>query len=276
MSLFEQVDDRAGMATVLLQQGFAALYRGDDARAAALVEDSLPLLRDLGDAIAVARAFHVLGMAARHQGELRRSEMLFKVALEVAWGRGARLEVAQCFVCLAGLACKLNHSERAVRLFGAAENLRLAIGTDLPSGIRVDYDPDVARVRNQLEGQVFAEMWAAGQAMTLEQAVAYARAEPSGDGQNTRDRGTDPSDRPLTSLQAAKRKYGGLTARERHVAILVAQGKSNATIAEELVVTVRTVEAHITHIFRKLDFSSRAQLAVWAVDRGLAQAPKHA
>jgi non-specific serine/threonine protein kinase len=58
------------------------------------------------------------------------------------------------------------------------------------------------------------------------------------------------------------------------VAALVAQGKSNSTIATELVVTVRTVEAHITHILRRLGFSSRAQIAAWAVDTGLAPRPK--
>jgi DNA-binding NarL/FixJ family response regulator len=56
------------------------------------------------------------------------------------------------------------------------------------------------------------------------------------------------------------------------VACLVAQGKSNRAIADGLVIGVSTVEAHITHIFTKLGFSSRAQIAAWAVDKGLAQA----
>ena len=51
----------------------------------------------------------------------------------------------------------------------------------------------------------------------------------------------------------------------------MAQGKSNRAIAEELVVDVSTVEAHISHIFTKLEFSSRAQFAAWAVEKRLAQ-----
>jgi len=51
----------------------------------------------------------------------------------------------------------------------------------------------------------------------------------------------------------------------------VAQGKSNRAIAEELVVGVSTVEAHISHIFTKLGFASRAQIAAWAVEKGLTQ-----
>jgi len=68
-----------------------------------------------------------------------------------------------------------------------------------------------------------------------------------------------------------KQHFGGLTAREHEVARLVAQGKSNRAIAEELVVGISTVEAHITHILSKLGFSSRAQIAAWAVDKGLVQ-----
>jgi DNA-binding CsgD family transcriptional regulator len=71
--------------------------------------------------------------------------------------------------------------------------------------------------------------------------------------------------------QIEKKKFSGLTARERQVVALIAQGKSNREIAEELVVGVRTVEAHVTRILNKLGFSSRAQIAVWAVEKGLAR-----
>jgi DNA-binding NarL/FixJ family response regulator len=60
-----------------------------------------------------------------------------------------------------------------------------------------------------------------------------------------------------------------LTAREREVAILIAQGKSNQAIAEALVVTKRTVETHIGNIMFKLGSTSRTQIAVWAVETGL-------
>ena len=52
------------------------------------------------------------------------------------------------------------------------------------------------------------------------------------------------------------------------------QGLANSAIAAELFVTVRTVETHITHILRKLGYSSRAQIAAWAIDRGLTEAPR--
>ena len=73
-----------------------------------------------------------------------------------------------------------------------------------------------------------------------------------------------PRPKPATPRRAAKAAAGGLTAREREVAALIAQGLSNRAIADQLVVTERTVEAHVANILGKLGFRSRAQVAAWA------------
>jgi len=72
-----------------------------------------------------------------------------------------------------------------------------------------------------------------------------------------------------TPRRAAKHVFGGLTERERQVAVLIAQGKSNRDIGDELVVSERTVEKHVENILSKLSFTSRAQIAAWAVEKGL-------
>jgi DNA-binding CsgD family transcriptional regulator len=51
-----------------------------------------------------------------------------------------------------------------------------------------------------------------------------------------------------------------LTAAERRVATLAARGCSNPEIAQQLYVTRRTVETHLTHVFQKLGCDTRAQL----------------
>ncbi len=81
--------------------------------------------------------------------------------------------------------------------------------------------------------------------------------------------GLIPRQEPLSVRRAAKKAFGGLTEREREVAALIAQGKSNREIAEVLVVNYRTIEKHIENILSKLGFASRAQIAVWAAERGL-------
>jgi DNA-binding CsgD family transcriptional regulator len=72
-----------------------------------------------------------------------------------------------------------------------------------------------------------------------------------------------------TAGQAAKAAHGGLTRRERDTAALIAQGKSNRAIARALGIGERTVEGYVASAFTKLGFSSRSQIAVWAVEQGL-------
>ncbi len=82
---------------------------------------------------------------------------------------------------------------------------------------------------------------------------------------------TLPREKPISANRAAKQAYAGLTERELEVVVLIAQGKSNREIAEVLVVAKITVETHVNNILHKLGFTSRTQIAVWAVERGLAK-----
>jgi DNA-binding CsgD family transcriptional regulator/tetratricopeptide (TPR) repeat protein len=74
--------------------------------------------------------------------------------------------------------------------------------------------------------------------------------------------------------RATKHSFGGLTKREREVASLVAEGKSNREIADQLVVSERTVEKHVESTLMKLGFNSRAQVAVWITTRQASEKPE--
>jgi DNA-binding NarL/FixJ family response regulator len=78
-----------------------------------------------------------------------------------------------------------------------------------------------------------------------------------------------PRSRTVTPHRADKERFGGLTAREREIAALIAGGKSNREIAYKLVLSERTVITHVTSILGKLGFASRTQVAVWAKESGL-------
>jgi DNA-binding CsgD family transcriptional regulator len=71
------------------------------------------------------------------------------------------------------------------------------------------------------------------------------------------------ADRAETELGrvSGRRREGGLTATERRVAALVAAGKSNKEVANELFISVRAVEANLTKIYGKLGIRSRTELA---------------
>jgi DNA-binding CsgD family transcriptional regulator/tetratricopeptide (TPR) repeat protein len=81
--------------------------------------------------------------------------------------------------------------------------------------------------------------------------------------------GSLPQRKPRTAPKASAQAAGGLTAREREVAALVAQGKTSRDIADLLVISERTAEAHVGNILGKLGFSARAQIAAWAVENAL-------
>lgn len=78
-----------------------------------------------------------------------------------------------------------------------------------------------------------------------------------------------PKEKPSLLRGAVKQAFGGLTPREREVAVLVVQGKTSREMADLLVVSERTAEVHVSNILGKLGFTSRAQIAAWAVEKGL-------
>jgi len=73
---------------------------------------------------------------------------------------------------------------------------------------------------------------------------------------------------------AAASAPGGLTPRERDVVVCIAQGMSNKETARHLYIAEKTVEMHVSSSLGKLGFSSRVQLAAWAVAEGLVPAPQ--
>jgi DNA-binding CsgD family transcriptional regulator len=75
--------------------------------------------------------------------------------------------------------------------------------------------------------------------------------------------------RAIPQRRRERDSFGGLTERERAVATLIAQGKSNRQIAAAMTVHVKTIETYVTRILSKLDFDSRVQIATWTVQKGL-------
>jgi non-specific serine/threonine protein kinase len=176
---------------------------------------------------------------------------------------GDKWSLAYCFEGLADIARARGEWERAARLFGAAEGLRQAIAAPLPPGESAPTEQARKATVAALGRHAFDVTHSEGRMLTLEQAVAYALESQPSPGS------TAPRSHRATPRQMEKAKFDGLTAREREVAELITQGKSNRAIAEQLVVTERTIEKHVENILSKLGFTSRAQVAVWGVQRGL-------
>jgi non-specific serine/threonine protein kinase len=251
--------DQWTIAVSLTSLGEIARVEGDYLAARSFYEESLAIQRELGDQRGMAVSLINLGLVAHNQCDYRQATAFFKGSLALFQKHGGKRGCVDCLAALAGVAGAERQPERAARLLGAAEALRQAnrIGPAMNHADRLAHDRFVAAARVQLDVAAFAA-WAEGREMTMEQAIAYALLE---------------AEAPRT-VQAAKDRYGGLTAREREIAALIARGKSNREIAEAMVVGVRTIETYVTRILNKLGFDSRVQIATWAVEKKLTK-PEH-
>jgi DNA-binding NarL/FixJ family response regulator len=114
----------------------------------------------------------------------------------------------------------------------------------------------------QLGEQAFAAAWQEGRMMKLEQVLAESgRVVLSA---------TTLAGQPETTTAKTLATYpAGLTAREVEVLRLVAQGLSDAQVAEQLVISTRTVNSHLTSIYSKLGISSRTSATRFAIEHHL-------
>ncbi|MFD4180748.1 LuxR C-terminal-related transcriptional regulator [Rhodococcus sp. NPDC058514] len=162
-------------------------------------------------------------------------------ALACAAGSGVYLPLPDILECLADLAGRAGSRQRAARLFGAAESFRQRTGVVRFEVHQASYEASVDGLRETLGGNAFNAAWTEGAALSTEEAIAYAR------------RGHAERGRPASG-------WDSLTPAEHDVVRLVGDGLGNKEIAARLFVSPRTVQSHLTHVFAKLDLTSRVQL----------------
>ena len=144
---------------------------------------------------------------------------------------------------------------------GAAEGAREAVGGLLKLPERAAYERAAAAARASLGDVAFAAAWAAGRALSLEEAVAAAQALAVG--APTTGQASAP---PAVPDEAAR---FGLTPREVEVLRLLAEGRSDREIGAALFVSHRTAMKHVGNILAKLGVGSRAAAAALALREGL-------
>jgi hypothetical protein len=115
-----------------------------------------------------------LGSVAQAEGAYTTAFSLYAQSLAIRQEVGMKRGIACSVMTFAGLAMVQGHSEQAVRLWRAAESIRATLGLTLLPTERERYDRDRTAVRATLDEERFGIAWKEGQAMTLEQAVAYA------------------------------------------------------------------------------------------------------
>src|SRR3989440_190041 len=242
-------------ALALALQGEITLAQGETTTARLLIEQSHTLWKEVGNQGMLAGTRSLLGRVLAAQGDHTAARTVYEESLL----RGlAVVDMAPTLEGLAVVVAAQGETAWAVRLWAAAAALRDSLGAPLPVVYRADYERCVAAARAQMGEQAFAAAWAEGRGMTWEQALV-AR------GPVTIPRETHPA--PPTKSPATY--PDGLTAREVEVLRLLAQGLTDARIAEHLIISPRTVNTHLKTIYGKIQVSSRSAATRYAIEQRL-------
>jgi DNA-binding CsgD family transcriptional regulator/tetratricopeptide (TPR) repeat protein len=256
---------------VVLAYEVAAL--GERAAASMHLEEALALAKQEESAEDTALANCGLGHLALRQGEMAQALARYEESLSEIKGlwTTARLTIRMKWIpatCLEGLgeiALARGQAALTARLFAAAEVWRSSGAQFNPVGIeQPTYAETLAAAHAQLGKGTFAARWAEGRAMAPVEVLAALEAlsgswqgEASAPGQHP-----SPSSAPAPSWRR-------LTTRELEVLRLLAAGLTNQQISERLVISTRTVNIHVSSIYKKLEVSSRAAATRYAMDHGL-------
>jgi non-specific serine/threonine protein kinase len=226
----------------------ACFLCGQIERAIGLCEQALVLSDELGDAWNRGSALWVRGAARWASGETELAIADTLASLEVKETLGDLHSITQSIDLLAVCLATKGEFVRAAELSGAGDALWEMLGTPAQAG------PHYAEARRMgadlcragLGDERFEAAHRHGKSLPVAEAIALAKGEAG-------------SPEPTA--------VNPLTKRELEIAGLVTLGLGNREIAERLVLSKRTIDAHIEHIFTKLGFSSRVQLAGWFSQR---------
>lgn len=287
LAVYEGRGEATGVARTLDRIAMNLVVAGDDDLARPLFERSLALFRRLGDSHGVALGLYGLAqtrppgthVAARMQADesldIVRAVGDRRTFAKVLWNAadidadlgdpeaaGAQFEESLTLFIEFGdrwfsgivlessafLAADVGDAERAVRLLGAADSIWAAIDVPLLARFRERHDRALAELRGSLGDELFGAAWDEGGRLPLRATIELVNP---------------PRERRAVDLPE------GVTPRETEVLALVAQGLSDAEVAERLVVSLRTVHAHLRSTYRKLGVHSRSEATRYAVEHGL-------
>lgn len=171
---FREARNIAGIEMTMNRLGDIARCENNYEEAEKLYTESLNVYRDTGDKDEIASLLHNLGYVAQHRGEPEKALALFKEALSLQRELDNQAGIAECLAGIAGIWAAQGQTERAGRLFGASEALREAAGVVLWPANQIEYDRNLALLRNSFAEDRLAAAWAQGFILPSEQAMDEA------------------------------------------------------------------------------------------------------
>jgi DNA-binding CsgD family transcriptional regulator len=251
LAIFESLGMPERISDLQCGLGRAAYAGGDLDRAFSLLTASLSLAREVQDPFSISQALTALALVCVDREAFTPSAAHFGEALAMWLDMGSKDGVANSLAGIATLAAKQRRWDIAAQLFGAVSAMQVLVGTDT----RVER---VRHLRGEREaaalgGAAYGAAFEAGRTLRIEAAIAEASMFLT---------------QVDTEIPATPNPYG-LTAREREVLRLLAEGRADREIAAALSVGPRTVETHVRAIRGKLGVDSRTAAAALALRDGL-------
>ncbi|MFD6357657.1 protein kinase domain-containing protein [Nocardia tengchongensis] len=249
IGIYEQTGDLGLQLYARIALGWAYALNGDTSRAAACHTKVLEITESAGEMIYRSWALWGIGFAAWRDDEPDRATRALGDGIRLAHMLTDPLVATGCLDTLAWIAAEKHDAHRAAVLLGAADASGRIAGSSTSyifRGLHTYRDQCERSSRQSLGARAFDVARQEGASMGLDTAVGFALGEQV---------------KPASPLPHSSES---LTARERQVATLVAEGLTNKAIADRLVVSPRTAQGHVEHILSKLGFTSRAQIAAWA------------
>jgi non-specific serine/threonine protein kinase len=171
-----RLDDPVRLAYATMGLSFIALQEGDFDAGGALVEDARRTFLEAGDLWGVTLTSGTQAGLAMKEGDHERARASTLDSLAAAEALGNTLSIAVSLQELAVVEIRQGRPDRGIRLAGAAQRIKEEVGGEAPPLI-VGLDDPLEVAKGSLSDERTGELYDEGRAMTLEQAIDYARRD---------------------------------------------------------------------------------------------------
>ncbi len=262
--IFRALGDQRNIAATLTNVANLLWSQNQLAEAIDTNERARILYTNAGDRRGVAWSATNIGRIAAQQQDYQRAVPNLGQAVQAYDLLGDRAGYAEAIEGIAQVAVSTGHYARAASLLAAADGLRRAVNHPIAPIDHAYHEEMLATLRRELESE-FEEVWEADRSLSFEEVKVLVN-------QILEDEPGPSREKPRAKRQvrvASLIKELGISEREIEVLTLVAAGKTDKDIADELFIGVRTVQSHVANLLTKLEVNARSAAVARAIRSGI-------
>jgi DNA-binding CsgD family transcriptional regulator len=269
-AIAREIEDEWLEAWALHLLGLAAHIENDFSMARQHYGASLAIRERLGFREGTGTILSLIGNIDYSEGNYAAAREHYGKALTLIWGIDSGWLIGNLTAAVAALAVRLGQPARAVRLLGGLATLNEAVSTRPIPLVEAIVNPAMEEAQRVLGAAAFAAEHQAGRHLTLDEIVAEALAIEMPDQAVEATPVSGVAHATAEAPSTTQAAPAGLTAREIEVLQLIAAGCTSQEIADQLVISIHTVERHITHVYQKIGARGRAEATAFALTHALA------